>query len=365
MTLAVLGWTIVHSTWQWTIVGGIAALLLGVLRHARPHARYIVCCGALTLMLLTSMATAWLTFIGSVEPMRARTLYAFDGRLIMQGVVANGATIMRASALLWLAGVAVGVVRLGADWRRVRRLRREQIISIGATDRATVSSLQRDLGLHRSVAVHQSALASVPMVIGWRRPQILLPVESTRVLTDSQRRAVLAHELGHVSRGDIFANAVQAIIDVSTFYHPAARWVSAHIRAEREYACDDIAVASTHDAISYARALAVLEDARCDRGLVVAAASGTLLDRIRRIAGEQPTSSPLRGGVLCAVACLIAVVIFAITLNVPSPGMPAGIRMRRPMPRPASQATIQSSGVSQTALPVESRSVTVCLADLT
>ena len=47
MTLAAIGWTIAHSLWQWTIIGGVAALALACLRNARAHTRYVVGCAAL------------------------------------------------------------------------------------------------------------------------------------------------------------------------------------------------------------------------------------------------------------------------------------------------------------------------------
>jgi len=36
------------------------------------------------------------------------------------------------------------------------------------------------------------------------------------------------------------------------FFHPAAWWISAVVRAEREFACDDVVVALRPDARAYA-----------------------------------------------------------------------------------------------------------------
>ena len=91
---------------------------------------------------------------------------------------------------------------------------------------------------------------------------------------------------------------LQIAADALLFHHPAARWLSRRIRVEREYCCDDEAMAVARDPNMYARALAALEESRTESRLAVAAASGTLLDRIQRIAGvPRPTLTPLRGSI--------------------------------------------------------------------
>ena len=126
---------------------------------------------------------------------------------------------------------------------------------------------------------------------------------------------------------------------------PAARWLTRRIRTEREYSCDDIAIAATGQARVYARALAAIEDARCGCGLAVAAASGTLLDRIQRIL-DQPRAalSARRGPAVFAAAIVSAAALLAAAINVPPPSAPAGVRMRRPMP-PASSGSLPRSPI--------------------
>ena len=98
---------------------------------------------------------------------------------------------------------------------------------------------------------------------------------------------------------------MQVVANALTFHHPAARWVSQKLRTEREYCCDDVVVATYGDAAGYARALALLDERRIDQPLAVAAASGTLLDRIARIAGgSRARLTAWRGGMLGVAAVL-------------------------------------------------------------
>ena len=94
------------------------------------------------------------------------------------------------------------------------------------------------------------------------RPVVLLPARALSGLTEDQIEAVIAHELAHIRRLDCFVNLFQIGVETLLFYHPAFWFVSASIRTERELCCDDIAVAATGNTLTYARALALVEETR-------------------------------------------------------------------------------------------------------
>jgi uncharacterized protein involved in exopolysaccharide biosynthesis len=136
----------------------------------------------------------------------------------------------------------------------------------------------------RSVRLVSSALAEVPMVIGWLRPVILLPASSLTGLTPAHLQAILAHELAHVRRCDYLVNWLQNLVETVMFYHPAVWWISGCIREEREQCCDEMVVRICQDRLMYARALLRLEELRgMPARLVFAASGGSLLGRIRRL----------------------------------------------------------------------------------
>lgn len=145
---------------------------------------------------------------------------------------------------------------------------------------------------------------------------------------------MLAHELAHVRRRDYLANLIQMAAETLLFHHPAAHWISRRIRTEREYCCDDVAVSVGTDPADYARALAALDDARDDCRMAVAAASGTLLDRIQRIVGHpRPVLTPVRGIAALAAASVTAAILLTLASVVP-PQLPLDVKMRSKTPGP-------------------------------
>jgi beta-lactamase regulating signal transducer with metallopeptidase domain len=226
----------------------------------------------------------------------------------------------------------------------VRALRNGKLADAGAVVQAVVAQLRAQMAVVATVDVRCSAEVTVPMLIGWHKPLIVLPLETARTLTPGQLRAILAHELAHVRRSDYVSNLMQVVDDTLFFHHPGARWVSHRIRSEREYCCDDVAVGIEKDTGAYARALAALEDARGEYRLAVAAAAGTLLDRIQRIVGQpRPMLTPARGVLALVITSLLAAIMLAVTMIVP-PSLPAGSQMRRRSPLPPAGALPRGTG---------------------
>ena len=153
-----------------------------------------------------------------------------------------------------------------------------------------LSALHARLGIHRTVKLLNSVHVQGPIVIGWFKPAILLPVGCMTGLSTLQIEAVLAHELAHIRRHDYLVNLLQSAVEVVLFYHPAIWWVSKEICREREHCCDDLAVAICGDRLAYAKALSSLEARRNSVPAgALAATGGAFKMRITRLLGlHQP-----------------------------------------------------------------------------
>jgi protocatechuate 3,4-dioxygenase beta subunit len=143
----------------------------------------------------------------------------------------------------------------------------------------------------------ETAVVTVPPLVGWVRPVILLPAGALAGLPAAQHEAVLAHELAHVRRHDYLVNLLQSAVEVLLFYHPVTWWLSHRVRVEREHCCDDIAAACCASRVAYARALVELESRRIESTAPgLAATDGPLAARVRRLLRRheaRPTASPV------------------------------------------------------------------------
>ncbi len=345
--VAAIGWTLLHSLWQ----GGLIAALLGcgltLSRRASAAFRYALAYSGLLLMVGVSAATFCieLNHAQPGNPISAHEVAAsplpqpaiqqaseqgmaeesWDGsRLTLLAPLPPGSTsfmgISASSAawlgdgiqsmlpwlvFAWMAGVSILSLRLAGGWLRLLQLR-ASIKPAPSRSRRLIEEIARRLDVRRRVELLESAAVRVPSTAGWLRPIVLFPASALAGLSPAQLEAVLAHELAHIRRHDYLANLLQSVLESLFFFHPAAWWISARIRAERENCCDDLAVQACGDALGYAGALARLESLRAAQPALGAGGS-CLVDRVRRLVSQPAPVSPSRSTAAAAAAILLSV----------------------------------------------------------
>ncbi len=297
-----LGWTLVHFLWQGTLIAALYALSQAILRRSSANLRYLAGCAAMLGMLAAPLLTLAVMAKRSAGPLSQ-----------VPAVIAHGKTFSDFFPLLisvWLVGVVVLSVWSAGGWAMAQRLRRRCRGPIPSEWQSRMEHLCSRVGVMKTIRVFQTALTEVPMVVGWFRPVILIPVCALTNLNVLQLEALLAHELAHIRRHDYFVNLIQTSIETLLFYHPAVWWLGGRTRDERENCCDDVAVAACGNTLVYASALADLEQCRAAAGaFAMAASNGSLVNRIRRLTSGQQLAGSGAPGWLLAVAVSFAIVM--------------------------------------------------------
>ena len=209
----------------------------------------------------------------------------------------------------WFAGVLLCSLRPLLGWHMLWRLRRVGVSPVSDKVQASLQRVSERLRMRRAVRILHSTLAKVPVVVGYVRPVILLPLSLVTTIPAAQLESILAHELAHVRRHDFLINLLQTLVETVFFYHPAIWWLSNRLRVERENCCDDVVIAALGNRVEYGRALLAIEELRGRKTiLAVGAADGSLLTRVRRILGF-PTRpiSPSPCSALNVVTCGLVV----------------------------------------------------------
>ncbi|TWU37855.1 Methicillin resistance mecR1 protein [Novipirellula aureliae] len=165
----------------------------------------------------------------------------------------------------YLVGLLGMLVRMGCGFAGSAWLRqRGEPVSAGVwTD--SLRRLGDRMKLRTQPMLRWSRDVASPVLIGFVKPVILLPVALASQLSPAQVEAILAHELAHLRRGDIWALAVQRVVEMVLFFHPAVWWMSHCMEAAREEACDDLVVEAGCDPADYAEALVICSAYRLER----------------------------------------------------------------------------------------------------
>lgn len=191
----------------------------------------------------------------------------------------------------WLLGVGLSGFRTALELHGLHRLRAMGLPLRSLHERLTV--LAERLGVHRAVAIVESPVVVSPIVVGWWRPMIVLPIGLATRMPADWLDAVLAHELAHVRRHDLALRLVQRSVEILLFFHPVVWWLSRQIDHAREEACDDLVVDRLHNPLTYARALTELEAMQtAPVALAAGATEGQLMTRIRHIVQRSQSPRP-------------------------------------------------------------------------
>lgn len=121
---------------------------------------------------------------------------------------------------------------------------------------AMVDDVAHSLGISGVRLLVRDTSEPLAMTWGARRPRLLLSTWMFANLDADEMRAVIAHELSHVTRRDFTHAWLSLLLRDAFFYLPSSRRAYRQLRVDAELACDERAARITGDALPLASALA-------------------------------------------------------------------------------------------------------------
>lgn len=332
---------VLHGTWQSSLV---AVALLGVVymgRRLPAQVRYgliLIALAKFAVPATLSMPTGLFSRFGptvrvsALEALPAESA-GLDDATGAAGEAAlaspRGTMSWRAWAMILHALGAAGtcawiVIQLARVGRMAGRAR---MVLAGSLHRQLLR-LCRSLRLRRPVRLLVSREPVPPMAFGVLRPTVMIPASLRSDMSPQQLESILAHELAHHRRGDLWVNWGQLALAVVWWFNPIVWALNAVVRRIREDCCDDLLLADRlTTGGGYCDALLKVA-ARLSRGPMLGGTPGfaerlhPLGERIKRI--MDPGRARLRKMPLAAIP--VMVLLGGIVL----PGLPSEtIALRR------------------------------------
>lgn len=143
---------------------------------------------------------------------------------------------------LWLAGLLFFAGYVLASSFRIRR-RFANLKPVTNPDLlALLQDCRQRLGVRSELSLSESPEIGTPALYGFLKPRLLLPGEFIARFSARELRFVLLHELAHVKRRDVLLNWLAAILQIVHWFNPLVWLGFARWRADRELACDALAL---------------------------------------------------------------------------------------------------------------------------
>jgi bla regulator protein BlaR1 len=331
-----MGWTILHSFWQGLVIGIFLFLLLYFYRGHSSNLRYhlsvfslILTCGLFFITFIIycryngradfiiSQGTRVSGYIdGGINPSPMNFGMKHNVSNSLFGSIAE--TIPGTFPFMitfWLFGVFVIIVRMTGGFFTAQRLRNSCLYGLPEEIQEKLRKLLCLMKVDKLVAIFESTLVHVPVVIGFFKPIILLPFSAVSQIPCDQIEAIIAHELAHIRRNDYLVNVFQSITEALFFYHPVIWIINRRIRKERENCCDDLAVMYSGGRITYAKALASIYEIPAKHGfpiLAMASKKYHMLSRILRILKQGKMKTNLKDKLTAGFILLSALIIILL-----------------------------------------------------
>jgi beta-lactamase regulating signal transducer with metallopeptidase domain len=187
--------------------------------------------------------------------------------------------------LIWFLCFITKTFKLAGGWLYAQRIKKFRIYTPPPAWIQKFDTLCLQLKINKAVKLMESGYVKVPVVIGYLKPVVLIPVGLLTGLPAEQIEAVLLHELAHICRKDYLVNLLQCVAETVFFFNPALLWMSSALKEERENCCDDIALELMPDKTVFVRALISFKEHATPQNYAMAFPGNRnqLLQRVTRI----------------------------------------------------------------------------------
>ncbi len=143
------------------------------------------------------------------------------------------------SLFIFIAWCGGTLISLAADLTKYYIYRRDINDSLYSADEdllAAYRGLCADMGIMNYPSLFLSKKTESPMLIGYLSPCIVYP---ERLICESSARELIAHELTHYKRRDLWIKLLAVAARAIHWFNPAVHFAVARLEAEMELSCDE------------------------------------------------------------------------------------------------------------------------------
>jgi len=339
--LEIIGWTLVHSVWQISLVGIIIKLGLFIFRNKSSRIKYSITLFGIGLIVLSTIFTFSNIYTSTEiisEPHNQfpifKTLTLNTSEISELNVEEQIPFISKALLLvksnmslivyIWLIGVLFFSIRFAGSYWYVQKLKLKFSHPLNEKWDVKFKTIGKKLNLRRKVQFLESSITKIPITIGYLKPAVILPVGLLTCLPFNQIEAIITHELAHIKRNDYLINLFISFLEAFFFFHPVFWWLSKTINSERENCCDDITIINSKESNALQRALIKIHKNQINakgipsgKSINIAAAlyknEFQLLKRIKRMKTKNHINHGKKGTLAGFALLLTSILIFTLS----------------------------------------------------
>lgn len=144
----------------------------------------------------------------------------------------------------WAIGALIGIIFVALRYVWFLRHLRNQTVVHDVIAEQVLQQLRSKLGIRRAVRLLIIDGPIGPAVLGVFRPTILIPNIIVQGKSAAELEPLIAHELIHVRRGDLWWSWLQSVAKSLWWFHPLVWFAGRMLTSEAESSCDEETISS-------------------------------------------------------------------------------------------------------------------------
>lgn len=255
-----------NALWQVPIVFAAAWIAARISRRSGPAFQHRLWASALVVEALLPACPLqpfealrallhWLSSLTAAAPQTGAQVTVVMGPAQAQGGLHLSPLLLAAIALLYAGSLMYFAARLCFGLYQTASLGRRALpITLSGYASQSVHRFSQLFGVDDAVVAASTEIAG-PIILGLRRPILLLPAHLDANILGEDLDAALAHEFAHMRRRDFAKNLLYEFLSLPIAFHPLLWLTRSRMAETRELICDAMAADAVAGRQRYAHSL--------------------------------------------------------------------------------------------------------------
>ena len=158
---------------------------------------------------------------------------------------------------LWISGIIAMLTLVIRSALRLHILKKSALPLQSHKVQRIYQRCLSDTGITKSVPIYSTAYLKSPVIVGFWKPCIYLPIHLIADDNETDIRYMLLHELQHYKHKDGIANYLMNLAGIIYWFNPLVWYALKEMRSDREIACDTsvLQLLKSEDYVAYGNTL--------------------------------------------------------------------------------------------------------------
>lgn len=158
---------------------------------------------------------------------------------------------------LWISGIIAMLILVIRSALRLHILKKSALPLQNQKIQRLYQRCLSDTGITKNIPIYSTAYLKSPVIVGFWKPLIYLPIHLISDDNETDIRYMLLHELQHYKHKDGIANVLMNLAGIIYWFHPLVWYALKEMHNDREVACDSsvLNLLESEDYVAYGNTL--------------------------------------------------------------------------------------------------------------